>query len=159
MTRSVSRPSHADEPGLTLGVELDPDPALLESIAVLVAAETERIAGVGPPQDLAVVGRDAHGRVRAGVVGATWGGCCELEHLWVDPDVRGRGIGRALMRAAEGESIRRGCRAVVLLTHDLQAPGFYRSLGFETIGLAPDYPTGSSARWLRKSLGGDCSPT
>jgi len=33
------------------------------------------------------------------------------------------------------------------------------SLAFDTIGFAPDYPTGSSARWLRKSIRDDSAPT
>lgn len=159
MTRQGAGSGHADEHGLTFEVEPDPDPAVLDQLAALVAEETERIAAVGRPQQLAVIARDASGRVRAGVVGATWGGCCELKYLWVDPDLRNRGIGRFLVNAAEEESRRRRCRSMVLFTHDLQAPGFYRSLAFDTIGFAPDYPTGSSARWLRKSIRDDSAPT
>lgn len=95
----------------------------------------------------------------AGISGGTWGGCCELSHLWVDEALRGRGIGRALVGAAEGEARRRECTQVVLLSHEVQAPGFYERLGYETVGVVEGYPTGSAARWFRKRLAQSSSRT
>lgn len=108
---------------------------------------------VGEEHELLIVVRDASGNLRAGVTGGTWGRCCELRYLWVDPDLRGRGLGSAVMAEAELEARRRGCHTMVLLTHDIQAPGFYESLGYQTAGVIENYPHGSSARWFQKHLG------
>ena len=45
---------------------------------------------------------DDEGRILAGVSGIVWGGCCELQALWVMESVRGRGLARALIAALIG---------------------------------------------------------
>ena len=132
------------------------DGATAEELDLLedhVLEETRAAAGVGPDEELAVMVRDGSGRVVAGISGWTWGGCCELAHMWVDPQVRNGGLGSALMAAAEEEAARRGCDLVVLLTHDVQAAGYYERLGYETVAVVPGYPRGSAAGWFRKQLG------
>ena len=85
---------------------------------------------------------DDAGRIVAGVSGHTWGGCCTIVLIWVDESIRGSGVGRALMHAAEHEAIRRGCRQMVLTTHSFQAPRFYEKLGFRRLAVIPDNPAG-----------------
>ena len=75
--------------------------------------------------------RDEAGNVIAGFNGHTWGGCCELSHVWVDERYRGQGLGAVLLRSAEAEAVARGCAQVVLATHTFQAPGFYDRMGYE----------------------------
>ena len=94
-------------------------------------------------------GRLIGGRLRgeSGVViaafnGHTWGGCCVVAHLWVHESQRGRGLGRALLQAAEAEAIRRGCQQVVLATHSFQAPAFYERWGYERQVVIRDQPKG-----------------
>ena len=74
--------------------------------------------------------RSDAGEIIAGFNGHTWGGCCELSHLWVDERYRGRGLGAVLLRSAEAAATARGCAQVVLATHSFQAPGFYERMGY-----------------------------
>jgi GNAT superfamily N-acetyltransferase len=85
---------------------------------------------------------DESGKLVAGVSGHTWGGCCTIVLLWVDESLRGTGMGRALMQAAEEEAIRRGCRQIILSTHSFQAPRFYEKLGFRRLAAIPNNPVG-----------------
>jgi GNAT superfamily N-acetyltransferase len=136
------------------GFEVDRDPDA-DDVAVLeerVIAATRAVSGVDDDRELGIVLRDPAGAVRAGICGITWGGCCELQYLWVDASLARRGIGSALLAAAEEEARRRACRQVVFLTHDVQTTGFYEQFGYRTVGTVDDYPTGSRARWFRKGL-------
>jgi len=65
-----------------------------------------------------------------------------VAHLWVHESHRGRGLGRALLEAAEAEAARRGCRQMVVATHSFQAPAFYERLGYEKQAVVRDQPEG-----------------
>src|SRR5688572_30270982 len=41
------------------------------------------------------------GSIVGGAVGRTWGECCELQQLWVEPAYRRRGIGSKLVKLFE----------------------------------------------------------
>ena len=92
------------------------------------------------------------GRLIAGVDGFTWGGYARIDLLWVDEPLRGQGLGRALLAAAEAEARRRGCGTIVLDTHSFQAPGLYRKLGYSEVGTTMDTPVGFSQTVFQKRL-------
>ncbi|MBY9076786.1 GNAT family N-acetyltransferase [Nocardioides sp. WL0053] len=94
--------------------------------------------------------------------GALIGGCTarvervwhwlDVDTMWVDEAVRGRGLGLALLRAVEDEGRRLGCRWSEVTTFDFQAPGFYRKAGYVEYGVKHDYPPGHTNHYLRKEL-------
>jgi ribosomal protein S18 acetylase RimI-like enzyme len=96
--------------------------------------------------------RDGSGNLYAGVDGFTWGGYARIEYLWVDEARRGRGLGRALLMAAEAEAARRGCATIVLDTHSFQAPEFYRRLRYTQVGETLDTPLGFSQVLFQKRI-------
>lgn len=79
---------------------------------------------------LACFARAPDGTVVGGAIGRTWGECCHLQQLWVDPARRGSGVGARIVRTFEEHAIGRGCRTFYLDTFTFQAPGFYRKLGY-----------------------------
>ncbi len=99
--------------------------------------------------------RNDQGEVIAGFNGHTWGGCCELSHVWVHEQHRGQGLGGALLRSAEVEAISRGCMQVVLSTHSFQAPGFYEHMGYERKYAIEGRPNGHSNVIYVKFLQGE----
>lgn len=125
--------------------------AVVEWICDNVRNETIRRCGVGEDVELAVLATQ-DGVLVGGCYGATWGGTCELEGLWVEPSSRHRGLGRLLLTAAEEEAARRGCHQLVLLTHATRSPGLYERHGFEQAGAVEDYPSGTRAVWWRKTV-------
>jgi ribosomal protein S18 acetylase RimI-like enzyme len=124
------------------------DVALIES---LIREETLALSGQPEDRDLAVEAR-RHGELVGACYGGTWGDTCELESLWVNADLRRAGLGTLLLQAAEVEAAKRGCQQVVLLTHRIQAHGFYEQRGYEIVGRVDNYPSGSDALWYRKRL-------
>jgi GNAT superfamily N-acetyltransferase len=96
--------------------------------------------------------RDDSGRLLAGLDGFTWGGYAWIEILWIDESLRGQGLGRALLTAAEGEARRRGCRTIALQTHEFQAPEFYPKFGYVEMGATLDTPVGYRELLYQKVL-------
>ena len=135
-----------------LVVEDSPPPADVALLEERVEAAAVAAAGVGEAHEFGVFVRDDDGRVLAGVSGLVWGEYCELHAMWVDAGLRGRGLGSALMTAAEEEARRRGCSLVALHAYDLLARDIFERLGYETVGVIEGVPAGSATRWYRKDL-------
>ena len=75
-----------------------------------------------------------------------------VDGLWVAEDVRGRGLGRRLLFAAEAAAIKRGSRGAWLGTFDFQSRGFYERLGYTVFAALADFPDGHTHYHLWKSL-------
>ena len=84
---------------------------------------------------------------------ASLGVASRIDTLWVDASLRGQGLGRRLLEAAEVEAARRGCRTIVLDTHEFQAPGLYRKCGYTERGCTDDTPVGARQFFFQKRLG------
>jgi GNAT superfamily N-acetyltransferase len=134
-------------------VEDHPDPLDIEDLEVQIRREASAAMGLGEEVDLAIFVR-ADGTVLAGISGWTWGDCCELQNLWVDPSLRGRGLATQLIAAAEAEAAARGCSQTVHFTYDFQARALYERNGYELVGQVKDFPSGADVLWYRKRLSG-----
>jgi GNAT superfamily N-acetyltransferase len=100
-------------------------------------------------EELAIVARDGDAVV-GGLLGNTNWGWLFIRQFWIAEGFRGSGVGRSLIKAAEGEAAKRGCRAAHCDTFDFQALPFYQKLGYEVFGQLDDYPPGHTRFFLRK---------
>ena len=96
-----------------------------------------------PPGGALLLARSDEG-VPAGCVGLRpldRQGCCEMKRLYVAPEARGYGLGRALANAVISEAVRIGYREIMLdsLPKLEQATAMYRRMGFRPI--PPYYDT------------------
>ena len=82
------------------------------------------------------------GEVIGGAVGRSWGGCAEIQQLWVAEAHRKSGIGTRLVYAFENHARGRGCTIFYLETLSFQAPRFYESLGYRVTYEHAVYPRG-----------------
>ena len=114
-----------------------------------------RATGYFDGKSFSAVRRDSSGAIRAGISGYTWGGCCYISYLWVDESIRGRGMGSALVRAAEVHAATIGARRMLLATHSFQAPAFYQRLGYEQEAVVRDHPSGHANLFFSKPLTSD----
>jgi GNAT superfamily N-acetyltransferase len=134
-------------------VEDHPDPLDIEVLETQIRREASAAMGLGDEVDLAIFVRDA-GTVVAGISGWTWGNCCELQNLWVQPSLRGHGLATRLLAAAEAEAAARGCSQTVHFTYGFQARALYEQNGYELVGCVEDFPSGTDVLWYRKRLEG-----
>ncbi len=132
-------------------VEDHPDPRDIEFLEAQIRREASDAMGLGEEAELAIFVREG-GRIVAGVSGWTWGDCCEVQSLWVEPDHRGRWLGPRLLAAAEAEAAARGCTQTIHFTWDFQARRFYEWLGYELVGRVEGFPSGADVLWYRKRL-------
>jgi len=61
-------------------------------------------------------------------------------------------LAATMLRLAEEEGVRRGCRSAMLYTISFQAPGFYERHGWHEFGRIPCDPPGTSRIFMTKAL-------
>jgi GNAT superfamily N-acetyltransferase len=133
-------------------VEPSPDPADLAMLEERVACASIAAAGTDEEHEFGIFLRGTDGEILGGVSGMVFAGCCELQALWVDETLRGRGMARALVAAAEQDAASRGCARVILHSYDVLTHGLYERLGYRTVGVIEDCLGGSALRWYAKEL-------
>ncbi|MFI8895863.1 GNAT family N-acetyltransferase [Streptomyces paradoxus] len=137
-----------DAPSLPESCEISTDPARLDRERVHRWLSTDAYWALGRPrekQDRAIDGslnfgvyetvsgeQIAYARVITD--GATFGWLCDV---YVDPSVRGKGVGGALVAAVRDELRSYGVRRVLLATHD--AHGVYARHGFAALERPEDW--------------------
>lgn len=130
-----------------------PDDQAERTIAAGLNAFNDAATGVNDRRPLAVLAKDADtGEVLGGITGRTSLGLLFLNLVFLPERLRGAGLGGRLLRAAEEEGRRRGCRAGVLFTISFQAPGFYARHGWRVFGEIPCDPPGTSRVFMTKEL-------
>jgi GNAT superfamily N-acetyltransferase len=111
-----------------------------------------KVTGYFDGESFSATQTDEAGVVYAGVCGYTWGGCAYVSYLWVEQAQRGRGVGSALLAAAEEHAKAKGCKVVLLATHSFQAPRFYEERGYKQQAVVADHPPGHASLVLAKAL-------
>ena len=97
---------------------------------------------------LHVFARNPSSQIIGGVIAVTQFSWLKIDILAVHSDYRGRGIGTKLIRSAEEEALRRGCKYAFLDTADYQAPKFYEKIGYEMAGQLPDWDSHGHTKYF-----------
>jgi len=103
-------------------------------------------------QDLRLFARDETGAILGGLLGTVQMHCLVIQIMWVEEEMRGKGLGRQLMAEAEAQATKAGALQSILETTSFQAPGFYQKLGYAMLFEVRDAPMGASTIFLQKSL-------
>jgi GNAT superfamily N-acetyltransferase len=130
-----------EPPPVRIEISDTPDPQARNEIARAMLAYNETILGPPGSRPLAVLARSDDG---ADVIGGLWGRTSYewlfIEILFLPEALRGDRIGEKLLRAAEDEAQKRGCRGVWLDTFSVRARRFYERQGYKVFGEIEDYP-------------------
>jgi ribosomal protein S18 acetylase RimI-like enzyme len=133
MTPGVEAADRRTQPGTSGNVTVsvhDDTPLEAHAIDEGLGEANAQSAPLDRVVPLSCFARTDAGSLAGGAVGRTWGACCELQQLWVDPAHRRRRIATQLVRAFEGRAAARGCTTFYLETFSFQAPQLYKSLGY-----------------------------
>lgn len=95
---------------------------------------------------VSVLARDQSRRIVGGLFGETQFSWLKINIVSVHPEFRRQGIGTRIMRVAETEAVRRGCRYSFLDTMEFQGPDFYVRCGYTIVGSIPDWDSHGHAK-------------
>jgi GNAT superfamily N-acetyltransferase len=90
--------------------------------------------------------------VVGGIVGEVWTAVLFIQLFWLEQRLRRKGFGAKLIKAIEDEARRFGARRAYVDTMSFQAPGFYRTCGYEEFGSIEGYPGEVTRHWFTKTL-------
>ncbi|WP_226037741.1 GNAT family N-acetyltransferase [Aquibacillus saliphilus] len=105
-----------------------------------------------PFENTSFVLRDDEENIVGGVTATMYWFHMHIDFLWVKEELRHYGYGSTLMNEIKELAIVKGCRFIILDTFSFQAPGFYRKLGYEVIGIVEDHPKGHNQYYMKKDL-------
>ena len=132
-----------------------PGEAAERAIGQGLARFNQEQSGIRDGRPLAVLVRDpGTNEVVGGLLGRTSLGLLFVDLFYLPDAARGQGLGSRILRQAEEEGRRRGCRAAVLYTISFQAPEFYERHGYRRFGEIACDPPGTSRVFLTKDLRG-----
>jgi GNAT superfamily N-acetyltransferase len=94
---------------------------------------------------------DQFGKLRGGARAIVRLGAVEIRTLWLDEDLRRRGLGEKIIRTAEDEARKRGGRSILLDTYEFQARQFYENLGYACFA-SFDFPDGVRRFYMSRQL-------
>jgi GNAT superfamily N-acetyltransferase len=111
---------------------------------------------VAPGRGAFLIARSSGRPIGCGAVRMLDTATAELKRMYVAPEVRGRGIGSAIVAALEEQARRLGARRLVLETGDRQpeAVALYLRAGFTPIPCFGAYASAPQSRCFGKLLGG-----
>lgn len=106
----------------------------------------------GRSQPWALLLRDAGGALRGGLHAITYTGASMIVALWVEPVLRGKGWGSALVEAAAIQAARSGARVIFAEPASFQAAAFWKKVGFACFGRLEGLANGAAllevGRWV-----------
>ncbi|WP_312241233.1 GNAT family N-acetyltransferase [Pantoea sp.] len=99
-----------------------------------------------------LISAERDGQTVAGLVARTWWEVLDIQYLWVDESLRGKGLGKQIMLLAEIEGKKQHCRLATVDTFSCQAPGFYQKLGYREYGALSGYAGRYTRHYMNKNI-------
>lgn len=98
--------------------------------------------------------KNTAGEVVAGVYGfvITQHKTMRLEFIWVQENNRGQGFGTQLLQAVDRDAMTQGCHTIQVSTMDFQGVMFYEKMGYQQVGVIPQWFCDKDEVFLVKNL-------
>jgi len=127
----------------------------LDAVAAIqrgLHAFNQEMGGDYDRDPVTVLVQDADGKTLGGLLGLTFWGWLFIDWLFIQRELRGRGIGEELLERAEAIARSRGCKNAYTDTFSFQAPKFWTRNGYKEFGRLDNMPAGHARIWFRKAL-------
>lgn len=95
---------------------------------------------------------DGNSKKLAGLTGETFGRLLCIQYFFVSETLRGAGVGKRLLEAAENEAVRRGCKYAFVNPFSFQSPAFYEKHGYREVFTLEEYPYTGKRHYYTKEL-------
>ena len=107
---------------------------------------------VAPDGAFVVVESDPEGDVGCGGIRRHDDHTFEVKHVWIQPRMRGEGLGKRLLTELERRAAELGATRIVLDTNEAQvaAASLYRSTGY--VEIEPYNDNANATNWFEKNL-------
>lgn len=136
----------------SLTVETNPSPSDIKTLGDGLTEHALPTTGAPGFLPLAVLARDADGRLVGGISAFVNWNWLQIQLVWIAQEQRRSGLGSKLLSRIENAGKERGCSNAHLDTFSYQARPFYERHGYELFATLDDYPTGHRRFFLRKRL-------
>jgi len=153
-----------------LSLSIGPEPFASSDAQRLIAALDAGLAELYPPEQrfgpnlkaqhledgrgTFLVARDDSRAIGCGAIRLLDQTTAEVKRMYVEPDQRGKGVGRALLARLEASARQFGARRLVLETgtHSPDALALYRRAGFTQVDCWGEYATSPTSVCMEKRL-------
>ena len=133
-------------------IETNPKTETIQQIRNSLIAHNRENSSIADGKNLAIKAVSDLGMIVGGVVAWQWGGCIEIEYLWVSENVRGEKLGTKLLKQLEYLLSEHSSKVIITTTFSFQAPEFYLKNGFEIIDEVAGYPHNVKKYFLKKAV-------
>ena len=124
-----------------------------DQIRSKLSAHNVAVSDIHNEEKIVLAGTNSEDDLIAGVSATLWGGCLEIDFIWVSENLRGSGVGTQLLKRLENVVKAKGCRKIILDTYSFQAPEFYARQGYEEYHTIEGYSDGTVAKhFFQKDL-------
>jgi ribosomal protein S18 acetylase RimI-like enzyme len=106
-------------------------------------------------EELNIILKDDSGEIQGGILAVVKWNFMQVNILWVDESVCGKGYGSHLLSLVEERAKEHGCVCVKLDTFSFQALDFYKKLGYEVFGEIEYLPNRFAQYYMVKWLNGN----
>ncbi len=96
--------------------------------------------------------KDEHNHIQGGIAAHYNWGRMQIDFLWINEQLRQKGLGKALLERVENYAKVKGCTLLILDTFSFQAPDFYKKNGFSVFGVIENHPDGHHQYFLQKRI-------
>ena len=128
----------------------EPAPEHIEAVAGILGQAAEQQHPGANYREYGFLLRYDGGGIVGGLTGYVLYDWMFVQFISVAEDLRGQGLGAALMTQAEAWAREQGLGGMWLDTFAFQSPDFYRKLGFTEFGTIEDHPAGSRRIFFQK---------